>query len=136
MEEKLQIFSGECLCGQSRYKIEGVQLGMYCCHCSRCRKETGSIHGANIFLKNATICWERGNENVMYFKLEGTRKARSFCQICGSGLPRIEEASVVIPAGSLDKENVVNPTAHIHFSSRAIWEDLLSNIKKFNELPS
>lgn len=132
----MEKLSGECLCGKTRFHIEGIQIGMFCCHCSRCRKETGTIHGANIFLKDAILNWEKGQENVLQFQLSGTRKARAFCKICGSGLPRIENESVVVPAGSLDREINVIPTAHIHFSSRSLWEDNLANIKKFDELPS
>jgi hypothetical protein len=109
---------------------------MYLCHCSRCRKETGTIHGANVFFNNALLTWEKGQENITYFKLEGTRKQRAFCNTCGSPLPRQEEnSSVVLPAGTLDDDSSLEPTAHIYYASRSPWEDKLADLKRFDELP-
>src|ERR1700734_3154755 len=99
-------YKGECLCGSCRYVITGEKpKAMYLCHCSRCRKETGTIHGANIFFNHAQLLWEKGQGNITHFKLEGTRKQRTFCNTCGSPLPRQEGDSVVVlPAGTLDDD--------------------------------
>lgn len=130
-------YTGQCLCGSCRYIITAEKpKAMYLCHCSRCRKETGTIHGANVFFNNALLVWEYGQNYLTYFKLEGTRKQRVFCNICGSPLPRQENDShVILPAGSLDDDSSLEPTAHIYFASRASWEDNISNLKKFDELP-
>ncbi len=45
---------------------------MFFCHCSRCSKETGTIHGANVFFNDAQLVWEKGENNIAYFKLKGT----------------------------------------------------------------
>lgn len=130
-------YAGECLCGSCRYVITGEKpKAMYLCHCSRCRKETGTIHGANIFFSNALLVWESGENNITYFALKGTRKQRAFCTLCGSPLPRQEDNSqVVLPAGSLDNDSSLEPTAHIYFASRSAWEDQLADLKRFDELP-
>lgn len=107
------------------------------CHCSRCRKESGTVHSANLFVRRATLSWVKGAENLSHFKLKGTRKARAFCKNCGSPMPRKEgETVVVIAAGSIDESCKLDPTAHIHYSSRAQWEDELVDIKKFDQLPT
>lgn len=131
-------YKGECLCGSCRYVITGEKpAAMYLCHCSRCRKETGTIHGANVFFNNARLLWEKGQVNISHFKLEGTRKQRAFCKTCGSPLPREEgESHVVLPAGTVDADTTLEPTAHIYYASRLSWEDKLADLKKFAELPS
>ncbi|KTC78169.1 GFA family protein [Legionella brunensis] len=130
-------FTGECLCGACRYVITGEKpTAMYLCHCSRCRKETGTIHGATVFFNGSRLSWERGNNNISYFQLEGTRKERAFCKTCGSPLPRNENSYVVLPAGTLDEDSSLVPTAHIFCASRSSWEDKIKDLRRFDELPS
>ncbi|STX27925.1 Uncharacterized conserved protein [Legionella beliardensis] len=129
-------YKGECLCGACRYVITGQKPeAMYLCHCSRCRKETGTIHGATAFFKDAQLSWEKGEENRSHFKLEGTRKERAFCKTCGCPLPRQEKDYIILPAGTLDDDKLIEPTAHIFCASRAVWEDKLSTLQRFDELP-
>jgi hypothetical protein len=86
---------------------------MYLCHCTRCRKETGTLHGANVFFQNAQLVWEKGQVHITHFSLEGTRKKRVFCNICGCPLPWLgEHQQVILPAGTLDEDAVPEPTAH------------------------
>lgn len=131
-------YKGACLCGACRYIITGQKpKAMYLCHCSRCRKETGTIHAANVFFNDAQLLWEKGENNITYFKLEGTRKERAFCRTCGSPLPRREgEHHVVLPAGTVDDDTFLEPTAHIFYASRASWEDKVMDLKRFDELPT
>ncbi|ARG98321.1 GFA family protein [Legionella micdadei] len=131
-------YQGGCLCGACRYVIATGQKpkAMYLCHCSRCRKETGTAHGANVFFNDAQLLWEQGEENIAYFKLENTRKERAFCKICGCPLPRQDgKGKVVLPAGTLDDDISLEPTAHIFYASRSSWEDKVINLKRFDELP-
>ncbi|ASQ45014.1 GFA family protein [Legionella clemsonensis] len=130
-------YKGECLCGSCHYIITGEKpKAMYLCHCSRCRKETGTMHGATVFFNNAQLVWEKGQDNISYFKLEGTRKQRAFCNICGSPLPRQEENShVALPAGTVDDDTFLEPTAHIYYASRSSWEDKTPALQRFDELP-
>ncbi|RPH66319.1 MAG: aldehyde-activating protein, partial [Hyphomicrobiales bacterium] len=46
---------GSCLCGDVRFEIAGDFEKFYLCHCSRCRKDTGSAHGANLFASAARL---------------------------------------------------------------------------------
>lgn len=131
-------YKGGCLCGTCCYVISAeAPKAMYLCHCSRCRKETGTVHGATVFFDDAQLLWEKGEDKISYFKLENTRKQRAFCNICGTPLPRQEgERYVILPAGTLENDTLLQPTAHIFYASRASWEDKLINLKRFDELPS
>lgn len=130
--------TGECLCGACRYIIKTEKPHvMFLCHCSRCRKETGTIHGASAFFNDAQLLWEKGQDNVAHFKLENTKKERAFCKTCASSLPRYEgENTLVLPVGTLDDDAFLNPTAHIHHKSRASWVDKVHDLKRFDELPT
>lgn len=131
-------YKGECLCGVCRYAVKAQKpKAMFLCHCSRCRKETGTVHAANVFFEEAQLLWETGENNITYFNLEGTKKERAFCQTCGSPLPKqIGPSRVMLPAGTLDEAFELVPTAHIYYASRASWEDDLKDIEFFDALPS
>lgn len=129
--------TGQCLCGTVRFRISGTFEGFFLCHCSRCRKDSGSAHSANIFSSTATITWVSGEENIREFRLSGSRHVKCFCTDCGSALPfsQASDGVLVVPAGSLDGPTGIRPTAHICFSSRADWYDDLASVDRINGLP-
>jgi len=128
--------AGSCLCGEVRFEVTGEFDGFFLCHCSRCRKGTGSAHAANLFSSRAALDWLAGEAQVQTYSVEGTRHQRSFCGACGSAVPRKHPlAGVVVPAGSLDTALGMTPTAHICCASRADWDDKLEDVQKFDGLP-
>ena len=133
----MDVHSGSCLCGAVTFEVTGVFDDFYLCHCSRCRKDTGSAHGANLFSSSAQLRWISGEETVTVFTLPGTRHSKAFCSICGSALPRSanKEEPLVVPAGSLDDDLSMVPTAHIFVSSKANWDHDLHMIPMIETLP-
>lgn len=129
--------TGSCLCGGTRFRILGPFERFYLCHCSRCRKDTGSAHAANLFSSSATIEWLAGEDNITVFALPGTRHVHGFCRICGSALPtRYSEAgTLVVPAGALDGDVALRPDAHILYADRATWDEALEAVVKYDGLP-
>ncbi|MBV1687496.1 GFA family protein [Novosphingobium sp. G106] len=123
---------GSCLCGTATFRVIGDFEAFYLCHCGRCRKDTGSAHGANLFSSSATIEWLSGEDCVRTYHLPETRHSKSFCGECGSALPRVEGGSLVVPAGSLDDRIAIRPDAHIFVASRAEWDDKLEDVPKRN----
>src|SRR5579883_951232 len=114
-------FSGSCLCGKARFEIAGTFERFYLCHCEFCRKDTGSAYAANLFSSTASLRWISGEDQVRQFELPGTRHSRCFCSTCGSALPmmQLDAKLLVVPAGSLNSELHMRPTAHIFISSKA-----------------
>lgn len=117
-------FTGSCLCGANRYEFEGTPDKFFHCHCSRCRKATGTGHASNLFARGGGLTWSSGEEHRRMFKLpEASRFSTHFCTTCGSLLPReIAKVNlVVVPAGSLDCDVDLAPQARIYCGSRAAW---------------
>jgi hypothetical protein len=132
-----QTLKGSCLCGAVRYAATGEAQRFYHCHCSRCRKASGTGHASNLFLKGS-IKWESGEDVIRMFKVpEAERFTNSFCEICGGRVPRfIEPYGVVfIPAGSLDDEPDLEPQARIFCGSRARWSCDEREIAEFDAYP-
>jgi len=128
---------GSCLCKKVQFEITGDFDGFYLCHCSRCRKGTGSAHAANLFSKSAQLSWVSGRDQVKTFHLEGTRFQKSFCENCGAALRSMHESGrLLVPAGCLDSELSLRPTAHIFSESRALWDKDLETVKAFAKLPT
>ena len=119
----MSTLSGSCLCGRVRYTVSGEAQRFYHCHCSRCRKASGTGHATNLFVQGS-LTWNSGEELIRTFKLpEAERFANSFCEVCGSRMPRFIEklGMVFIPAGSLEDEPDIRPQARIFLDSRAKW---------------
>lgn len=127
--------AGSCLCGAVTYEVEGSFERFYLCHCSRCRKNTGSAHAANLFSSTARLTWLTGQENITSYRVPDTRHARSFCAICGSALPLASSRLLVVPAGSLDTGVALAPTGNIFSSSRAGWDHDLADAPEFEGFP-
>lgn len=117
-------FPGSCLCGKVSFEVSGPFAAFHWCHCSRCRKDTGSAHASNLFAKPESIRWLNGEDMVRRFDLpEAERFAKAFCARCGSPVPYVNRSGthLIVPAGTLDVEPGIDPQDNIHWGSRASW---------------
>ena len=129
-------YAGSCLCGTVRFEVHGDFDSFYLCHCQYCQKDTGSAHAANLFSQSAKLTWLAGADAVTSFTLPATRHNKSFCKSCGSALPNIQLTGLlVVPAGCLDTEVSILPTAQIFTSSRAAWDRAFVEVPEFGSLP-
>jgi hypothetical protein len=71
----MRIFTGSCLCGEVAFEVEGPFDKFLNCHCSRCRKASGTAHSSEVIVKAGTLRWLKGEEAVVRFDLT---QARSF----------------------------------------------------------
>ena len=133
-----QPVTGSCLCGRVSYAVHG-NLGIFqYCHCSRCRKFTGSAFAANLLVSPADFEWLKGEEHVARHELKEARHfATSFCTHCGSSLPWLAQTgkAVVVPAGSLDDDPDIRPSQNIFCASRAVWYTDPARLSEYDELP-
>ena len=132
------ILKGSCLCGAVKYEASGEPKRFFHCHCSRCRKATGTGHASNLFLQPGVLEWLSGAEQIRAFKVpEAKRFTNTFCATCGSRLPRQAAGTdiVVIPAGSLDGGAPIPPQARIFHGSRANWSCGGDDLPVFEEYP-
>ncbi len=116
--------AGSCVCGAVHFSFtEPFRFFQYC-HCSRCRKRSGSIHAANIAVKIDQLKFTKGEEDVQTFALESAKSwGNAFCRRCGSGLPWKSRngRGWIVPAGALDTLPATRPNRNIYYGSRAKW---------------
>lgn len=130
--------TGSCLCGKVTYEITG-SLGIFqYCHCSRCRKFTGSAFASNLFVAPADFRWLSGEEWVGRYEVEDAKHfATCFCKRCGSSLPWLAQTgkAVIVPAGTLDSDPGLRPFQNIFCASRAPWYEPPSTLPEYDEMP-
>ena len=85
-----QEINGACLCGKVKYAVTGPFDQFHICHCSQCRRSTGSAHASNIFTRKDRLRWISGEElTKRYDPEEPGVISKAFCTHCGSWqLPR------------------------------------------------
>ena len=117
--------SGSCLCGAVKYEIRG-ELGVaFYCHCSRCRKASGSAFASNAVVQIGDFVLLEGADSLRTYTAD-TGLSRQFCGHCGSpitssrpGLPQVR-----VRLGTLDSPLHEGPQAHIFTASKAPWFDI------------
>jgi hypothetical protein len=131
-----EVLRGSCLCGAVTYEIRAPFLRFAHCHCSRCRKATGSAHASNVYVAPAQFTWTAGRVETVRFDLPSARSfATTFCRQCGAPLPHHTRSGreVVVPAGSLDQEPQLRPQAHIFWDSRPGWSCTEGDLPRHRE---
>jgi hypothetical protein len=134
----MEDLTGSCLCGAVRYTATGEAVRFYHCHCSRCRKASGTGHASNLFVKGSLTVLS-GEDRIASYKVpEAERFTTTFCRTCGSRLPRFIEkiGMVFIPAGSLDVEPSITPQARVFTGSRTGWSCDATALPEFSDSPA
>jgi hypothetical protein len=118
---------GSCLCGAVQFEVERASGPFELCHCSRCRKSSGSAYMAGIGVKASSFRFVCGQENITVFELpvqeEPPGYRRPFCRTCGSPVPEPHPTGpwCEIPAGLLDDDPGIRPDRHIFVECRTEW---------------
>jgi hypothetical protein len=117
---------GSCLCGGVRFEFEGPFSDANYCHCSRCRKHSGSGWSIQGRVPRERFRLLQGEELIRVYRPEGGR-VKAFCSVCGSSLfgrewPEGDE--VAIRFGVLDDDPGTRPEWHAFVDSKALWSEL------------
>ena len=133
-----QEIHGACLCGQVKYAVTGPFDQFHICHCSQCRRSTGSAHASNIFTSKDRLRWISGEElTKRYDPKEPGVISKAFCTHCGSLVPYISASSgrLIIPAGGLANAPGLRPKDNIYWPDRAEWYDAVPLAPRFESDP-
>ena len=127
---------GGCLCGLVRYRVQGPFHQFHLCHCSRCRRFSGTAHAANLMVPASHLEWLAGEDSVRRYDLPETRFSRAFCQVCGGMVPHTRGELAIVPAGGLDRDPDMDPDDHIFWYDRAGWYEPGLGAKKYSQTPN
>ncbi len=129
------MMKGECNCGQVSFEIGDTVSDVYICHCSICRRSSGTNGMAVIVIENEHFRW-LGNRSLIHT----WRKPRhdwenSFCSQCGSSLPgKNDDERMYIPVGLIsDGAEQLKVAHHIWVDSKAPWDHISDKGKQHPE---
>lgn len=127
---------GKCLCGQVEFEIKGKIPNIYQCHCSLCKKATGTASSSSFVIGIDDINWLKGQDQIRSFIKENGFRT-DFCGNCGSPVPNKMNIGeyMWVPAGVLEGVLDRKVAAHIFIESKADWEENLPNYKSYNGMP-
>lgn len=127
---------GKCLCGDIQFEVQGKVPDLYQCHCSLCRKITGSSANAATLVHENSLTWLSGEEKITSF-VDSTGYRSDFCSTCGSPVPNLlgKTDNYWIPAGLLEESDGFNVVVHIYTQSKARWEEICSTGVQYEEMP-
>ena len=133
----MEPLEGSCLCGGVRFEITEPFLNANHCHCSRCRKHSGTFGGTQGRVPREGFRLLAGEELIRVYRPAPDAGVKAFCTQCGSSLfgrtwPDGPEISVRL--GALDGDSGIRPEFHTYVDSKAAWEDIPDDgLPRFSE---
>jgi len=128
------MYLGKCLCGEVQIKIDGDISDIIHCHCSLCRKNSGTAYATNGFINASEFELVSGGNSLSTFSFKPGRK-RHFCSKCGSPVYSSNDQDPTrfrIRLGLLDSDIVERPISHNFVSSKANWEDMDAGLPRYD----
>ena len=129
---------GSCICGCVKFEIARAVGPFELCHCSRCRKTSGSAFVAGLTVKREDFRLLQGLEMIKTYEAP-LREAppaycTSFCRRCGSPVPNPvgESPRLEVPAGLLDDDPGVRPDRHIFVDVKSAWFNISDNLPQLD----
>src|SRR3989440_6850354 len=122
----MQPLTGSCLCGGVRFELTEPFRRASHCHCSRCRKHSGTFGLTQGRVPREGFRLVAGEELIRVYR-PGDGMAKAFCSVCGSSLfggtwPDGPEVSVRF--GALDGDPGIRPQYRSQTTSKAVWDEL------------
>jgi hypothetical protein len=124
---------GSCLCGAVHYAVADEFRYAANCHCSNCRRTTGSAFKPFAGIERDKFSVTKGGDGLMIFGEADGHDAH--CRICGSLLYSVvrEGAFVHVPMGTLIDAPSIRPSAHIFVGSKAPWFTITDDLPQYEE---
>jgi hypothetical protein len=109
------MYKGSCLCANISYELS-AELGEFgYCHCTSCRKASGTAHAANAPIHRSHFQLHSGGDTL-----------RDYAYL--SATPDM----LRLRLGSLDTAFTRQPKAHTFVSDKAPWEPIADGLPQFD----
>jgi hypothetical protein len=125
--------AGRCFCGSVEYAVVDQFLYAMICHCSNCRRTTGSAFKPFAGIERSKFAITRGEDELLVY---GTPDANdTHCRKCGSLLYSVVRAGayVHVTLGTLVDDPGIRPSRHIFVGSKAPWFTITDDLPQFQE---
>jgi hypothetical protein len=133
---------GSCLCGAIRFEFTKPAGPFELCHCTRCRKVTGSAFFSGLYVRIEDFRLVEGIELITTYEAPILREPpayrASFCSRCGSPVPNPDRRTrgrsglLEIPAGLLDDDPGMKPDKHIFIEVKSPWFEIKDDLPQLD----
>lgn len=123
--------SGKCFCGAVEYAVEDAFVYAAICHCSNCRRTTGSAFKPFAGIPREKLALTKGADSLLIYG--GPDNHDAHCRACGSLLYSLvrEAAWVHVAMGTLMDAPAIRPTHHIFVGSKAPWYEITDDLPQY-----
>ena len=127
--------NGRCFCGAVTYEVANEFEYALNCHCSDCRRATGSAFKPSAGIKAEKLRITTGKEGLATHGDDAGHDA--FCSRCSSLLYSVvrENKYVHVTLGTLIDTPSIAPSCHIWVSDKAPWYEIGDSLPQFEEFP-
>lgn len=129
--------TGQCMCGDITYEINGEIGTILNCHCLKCRRWHGSAYRTRTVVKTENFKWLRG-EHLLSKYPSSKEVLKTFCSKCGSALISIllnDPEHIGLPMGGLEQDPGNRPEMHIFVGSKAPWHEIIDKLPQHDTWP-
>ncbi|MGD1465739.1 GFA family protein [Vibrio harveyi] len=131
----MEVLKGSCLCGKVKIEVADEFKYMGNCHCSECRKFTGSDYSSAGGVALDKLIVIEGEEHIQTYQKSANTELL-FCRHCGSSLYSKKNNGIVnVRLGILDDIPADKPSFHIFVGSKAPWNEITDDLKQFEAEP-
>ncbi|HEX2484187.1 MAG TPA: GFA family protein, partial [Myxococcota bacterium] len=129
---------GSCLCGGVRFELSGAVGPFELCHCSRCRKASGTAFAAMVGVRREDFRLLEGAELIERYEAPVRERPppyrTAFCRRCGSPVPDPPPDAdwFEVAAGTLDDDPQLRPDRHIYVERRAPWHAIADSLPQLD----
>ncbi len=130
-----RLLTGRCYCGAVEYSVGDEFVYAANCHCSNCRRATGSAFKPFAGIERDKLRVSMGEQNLMIFG--DAQGHNAHCKLCGSLLYSLVRggAFVHVAMGTLVDDASIRPSKHIFVGSKASWHTIADDLPQYWELP-
>ena len=129
------MFMGNCPCNQVRFAFASRLTNVSVCHCSICRRTTGSAFGVYVKVSDVELKLTDGADQLDSYNVTD-KLSKRFCRVCGSTV-FAQHADypgfTYVSLGALADGSEIRPTYHEFVGSKASWFDIQDALPKFEE---
>jgi len=125
------ILTGKCFCGAVEYAVPDEFRYAMICHCSNCRRTTGSAFKPFAGIERAKFTVTKGSDGLLIYGADKAHDAH--CGQCGSLLYSVVRDAlwVHVTLGTLVDPPSIRPSGHIFVGSKAPWFTITDDLPQY-----
>lgn len=119
--------TGGCLCGGVRYEVTAPLVSASYCHCTRCRRRTGTAASVQARVAPGSLTVVQGSELVRDWTPSDGGWPKCFCSACGGALWSRSPAGdgvFSVRLGTFDDDPGIRPQYRQFVAYAAPWEPI------------